>query len=68
MTDNDSITNEDVYRAKAEDRKKKASEPFEKKLQAVVRMQRMEYAIAQSTGQACRKPWHTKPKQNTPGF
>ena len=63
MTDYDSITNEDVYRAKAEDRKKKASEPFGKKLQAVVRMQQMEYAIAQSTGRACCKPWHTQTKQ-----
>lgn len=60
MTDYKPITNADVYQSKAEYRKQRAQEPFEKKLQAVVRMQRLEYSIAQSMGRKCSKPWHTK--------
>lgn len=39
------LTNEDIYKAKAEYRKKRAQEPFESKLRAIVRMQRMQYSM-----------------------
>lgn len=62
MTDHDTTNN--AYRAKAEYRKQRANESFEKKLRAVVQMQHLEYKIAQSMGRECAKPWHSKkPKE-----
>jgi|AGTN01.1.fsa_nt_gi hypothetical protein len=58
MTDHDTTNN--AYQAKVEYRKQRANESFEKKLRAVVRMQQLEYNIAQSTGRKCAKPWHSK--------
>lgn len=49
---------EDMYKLKAEARKKRAAEPFEKKLQALVRMQYMQYEMNQAAGRSVRKPWH----------
>lgn len=56
-------SNEDIYRAKAEARKKRAQEPFERKLIALVRMQMMDYSIAQAAGRTTRKPWHFEDKE-----
>lgn len=59
MTDSQFIrSNEDIYEAKAAARRKRAAEPFEKKLLALVRMQMMDYSLAQSAGRTVRKPWH----------
>jgi hypothetical protein len=55
-------SNEDIYKAKAESRKKRAAEPFERKLLALVRMQMMDYSLARSAGRAARKPWHSEDK------
>lgn len=52
-------TNEDIYQAKIEARRKRAEEPFERKLLALVRMQMIDYSLARSTGRIARKPWHS---------
>jgi hypothetical protein len=60
MTDYQSVrTHEDIYKAKAESRRKRAAEPFERKLLALVRMQMMDYSIARAAGRNARKPWHS---------
>ncbi|MBX9570314.1 MAG: hypothetical protein K2X77_15565 [Candidatus Obscuribacterales bacterium] len=51
-------SNEDIYEAKAESRRKRAAEPFERKLLALVRMQLMDYSLAIAAGRVARKPWH----------
>ncbi len=58
-------SNEDIYKAKAEARKKRAAEPFERKLLALVRMQMMDYSLARSAGRTARKPWHSEDKERT---
>jgi len=58
-------SNEDIFRAKAEARRKRAAEPFEKKLLALVRMQMMDYSLARSAGRTARKPWHSEDKERT---
>ena len=59
MTNYKSVrSNEDVYRAKAEARRKRAAEPFERKLLALVRMQMIDYSLARSAGRTARNPWH----------
>jgi fructoselysine-6-P-deglycase FrlB-like protein len=55
-------SNEDIYKAKAEVRRMRAAEPFERKLLALVRMQMMDYSIARSAGRTARKPWHSEDK------
>jgi hypothetical protein len=50
---------EDIYQAKANYRKKRAQEPFESKLRALVRMQGMQYSMTLAAGKIPdRKPWH----------
>lgn len=50
---------EDIYKSKANYRKKRAQEPFESKLRAVVRMQHMQYSMTLAAGKTPkRKPWH----------
>lgn len=64
MTDYQTVrSNEDIYKAKAEARKKRAAESFELKLLALVRMQMMDYSLARSAGRAVRKPWHYEDKE-----
>jgi len=64
MTDYEAVhSNDDIYKAKAEARRKRAAEPFERKLLALVRMQMMDYALAQATGRTARKPWHFDDKE-----
>ena len=58
-------SNEDIYKAKAEARRKRAAEPFERKLLALVRMQMMDYSLARSAGRTARKPWHAEDKERT---
>lgn len=55
-------SNEDIHEAKAVARRKRAAEPFELKLLALVRMQMMDYSVAQSAGRTARKPWHSEDK------
>lgn len=63
MTDFRNVrSNEDIYEAKAAARRKRAAEPFELKLLALVRMQMIDYALAQSAGRTARKPWHADDK------
>ncbi len=62
MTNYQIVSNEDIYKAKAEARRKRAAEPFECKLLALVRMQMMDYSLAQSAGRTARKPWHSEDK------
>ena len=63
MTNYQSVrSNEDIYKAKAEARRKRAAEPFERKLLALVRMQMMDYSLARSAGRTARKPWHSEDK------
>lgn len=62
MTKYQTVSNEDIYKAKAEARRKRAAEPFERKLLALVCMQMMDYSLAQSTGRTARKPWHSEDK------
>lgn len=53
------LTNEDIYKAKASYRKKRAQESFENKLRALVRMQGMQYSMTLAAGKIPkRKPWH----------
>lgn len=53
------LTKEDIYKSKEEHRKKRAQEPFESKLLAVVRMQHMQYSMTLAAGKTpLRKPWH----------
>lgn len=66
MTDYQSIrSNEDIYEAKAAARRKRAEEPFDRKLLALVRMQMMDYSLAQAAGRTARKPWHSEDKDRT---
>jgi hypothetical protein len=58
-------SNEEIYKAKAETRKKRAAVPFEQKLLALVRMQMMDYSLARSAGRTVRKPWHAEDKERT---
>jgi len=58
-------SNEDIYKAKVEARRKRAAEPFERKLLALVRMQMMDYSLARSAGRTARKPWHSEDKERT---
>ena len=59
MTNYESVrSNEDIYAAKAAARKKRAAEPFERKLLALVRMQMMDYSVACAAGRPVRRPWH----------
>ena len=63
MTNYETVrSNEDIYKAKAEARRKRAAEPFERKLLALVRMQMMDYSLARSAGRTARKPWHSEDK------
>lgn len=63
MTNYQSVrSNEDIYKAKAEARRKRAADSFERKLLALVRMQMMDYSLAQSAGRNARKPWHSEDK------
>lgn len=59
MTDasNQSL-NEGIYEAKLEMRKRRAAEPFEKKMLALVRMQMVAYEMAKAAGRPGVKPWH----------
>ena len=51
------LTIEDIYKSKAEYRKKRAQESFESKLRAVVRMQGMQYSMTLAAGNTpIRKP------------
>ncbi len=60
------LTKEDIYKSKAEYRKKRAQEPFESKLLAVVRMQRMQYSMTLAAGKTpLRKPWHSNATRST---
>lgn len=55
------LTKEDIYISKANYRKKRAQEPFESKLRALVRMQGMQYSMTIAAGKTPdRKPWHYK--------
>jgi hypothetical protein len=65
MTNYHSVSNEDIYKAKAEARRKRATEPFERKLLALVRMQMMDYSLAQAAVRTARKPWHSEDKDRT---
>jgi fructoselysine-6-P-deglycase FrlB-like protein len=56
-------TNQDIWKAKIEARHKRALEPFEHKLLALIRMQMMDYSIALSTGRTPHKPWHFDDKE-----
>ena len=51
-------SNEDIYQAKLEDRKRSASQPFEKKLITVIQLQIRACAMAEAAGRSCPKPWH----------
>ena len=63
MTNYQSVrSNEDIYKAKAKARRKRAAEPFEQKLLALVRMQMMDYSLARSAGRTARNPWHSEDK------
>lgn len=57
MTNYETVrSNEDIYKAKVETRRKRAEEPFERKLLALVRMQMIDYSLARSSGRTARKP------------
>lgn len=63
MTDYQNVqSSEDIYKAKAESRRKRAAEPFERKLLALVRMQMMDYSLARAAGREARAPWHSEDK------
>ncbi|MBS2004175.1 MAG: hypothetical protein U0103_07675 [Candidatus Obscuribacterales bacterium] len=63
MTDYRSVrSNDDIYKAKADARRQRAAEPFERKLLALVRMQMLNYAVAKSAGRTARPPWHAEDK------
>jgi hypothetical protein len=50
--------NENLAEAKAEYRRSRAGESFDKKLVDLVRMQMMNHTLSQSAGKASRRPWH----------
>jgi len=52
------LSSQDIYKAKAESRRQRAADPFNQKLLALVRMQRIAYEMAQSCGRTAREPWH----------
>jgi hypothetical protein len=49
--------------AKSEFRQKRASEPFDKKLQDLVRLQMVNQSIAKSSGKPAKRPWHADDEQ-----
>jgi hypothetical protein len=50
--------NENMVEAMAEYRRARAGEPFDKKLVELVRLQMMNYSLAQSAGKTSPRPWH----------
>jgi hypothetical protein len=50
--------NENIVETKAEYRKARAAESFDKKLVDLVRLQMMNHSLSQSAGKASRRPWH----------
>ena len=52
------LTNEEIYRLKDEQRKAFAKAPIEEKLQDLLRMQRIAYAMAKSSGRTAPRPWN----------
>jgi hypothetical protein len=51
------LTNEEIYRRKAAQRKKFAKATIESKLQNLVRLQQIAYAMAKSSGREASRPW-----------
>lgn len=53
------VTNQDVYKAKAERRRMLAKLPFEQKVQALLRMQHMNLEMKKAAGRAhqAARPW-----------
>jgi len=51
------LTNEEIYRRKAAQRKEFAKAPIESKLQDLVRLQQRAYALAKSSGREASRPW-----------
>ena len=58
-----SLTNEEIYKAKAEQRKIKANASFESKLQSLVRMQRMNLEVKKAVGRKAPRPWNMSEEQ-----
>lgn len=52
-------TRDEIFQQKAEQRKVRARAPFEWKLQELLRMQRMHFAMKQAVGRKARAAWHT---------
>lgn len=53
------VTNQDIYRAKADRRKMLAKMPFERKVQVLLRLQHMNLEMKKAAGRAQRaaRPW-----------
>jgi hypothetical protein len=51
------VTLEDILRSKAEQRTVKARASFESKLQSLLRLQRMNYALKRAGGRQASRPW-----------
>ena len=59
------ITNEDIFRAKAERRKVLAKMPFEQKVEALLRLQHMNLEMKKAAGKAhqAARPWDMAEKE-----
>lgn len=59
MTSELHVTNQDIYRAKADKRKMLAKIPFEQKIEILLRMQHMNLEMKKAAGRArhAARPW-----------
>jgi hypothetical protein len=51
------VTNHDIYKAKAERRKALAKMPFEQKIRALMRIQRLNLSMKKASGRHAPRPW-----------
>jgi hypothetical protein len=52
------ITREEIFQAKAEQRKVKAKASFESKLQDLLRLQRINFVMKKAAGRKAPRPWN----------
>jgi hypothetical protein len=52
------LTKEEIFQAKAEQRKIKAKAPFESKLRSLLRLQRMNLEMKKAAGRQAPRPWN----------
>ncbi len=58
-------TQEELFRQKADARRKSAARTVEEKIETLVKLQKLTSEIARSTGRSYKEPWNIKPSKHT---